>query len=70
LNEQTKEAITGTHVDKDRLALNRIYEMKIIKDGKQIGSEKFTLGKDNLSDKINSNLAQLLRGYIDSANLE
>ncbi len=60
------------NTNKDRLALNQFYEMKIIKDGKQIGSKEFMLGTDNIvtdkpgSDKINPNLAQLLKGYIDS----
>jgi hypothetical protein len=46
--------------------LNQIYEMKILKDGKLIGSKEFTLGKDNLSDKINPDLAKMLNGYVDS----
>ncbi len=60
------------NTNKDRLALNQFYEMKIIKDGKQIGSKEFMLGTDNIvtdkpgSDKINPNLAQLLKEYIDS----
>ena len=60
------------NTNKDGLALNQFYEMKITKNRKQIGSKEFTLGTDNIvtdkpgSDKINPNLAQLLRGYIDS----
>ena len=64
------------NTNKDGLALNQFYKMEITKNGKQIGSKEFTLGTDNIvtdklwSDKINPDLAKLLKGYIDSANLE
>ena len=64
------------NTNKDGLALNQFYEMKITKNRKQIGSKEFTLGTDNIvtdkpgSDKINPNLTNKLKGYIDSANLE